>query len=126
MSRDIVAASPGGGGPPAHPVDDARGGPRIDSRGVSRRRLLPRSGGRAGPGAVRGQPRRVPAPLADHQASHHARPRAAALRRGVDGWAREGLVRRRVRVMVTLLVIASPAASGPTAGAQPEIPTPGP
>jgi len=44
----------------------------------------------------------------------------------VDGWAREGLVRRRVRVMVTLLVIASPAASGPTAGAQPEIPTPGP
>ena len=42
-------------------------------------------------------------------------------------WVREVLVRRRVRVMVTLLVIASPAASGPpTAGTQPEIPTPGP
>src|SRR5438132_2448162 len=125
-SRDSAAANPCGRGSPARRDGDPRGGHRIDSRGVSTRRRLPCGGGRAGPGAVRGQPRRVPAPLADHQASHHARPRAAALRRGVDGWAREGLVRRRVRVMVTPLVIASPAASGPTAGAQPEIPTPGP
>jgi cytochrome c peroxidase len=45
----------------------------------------------------------------------------------LGGLAGEVPLRRRVRVMATLLVIASSAASGPsTAGAQPEIPTPGP